>query len=237
MRISAIVPVLNEESFIDSFLRWHVTLNGIEEWILVDGGSSDRTLERICTFQKNYAHVKVIAGQNLRGRAMQMNAGVASAEGDVLLFLHVDCKLHPLAPSAMNDALRSGKVIGGGFYKKYEPETMLLKFYRSLMNLVRTKWLRNLVGTNAIFIRKTVFQTLGGYPEVAILEDMFLCDRMKSTGKLAMLKPYLVVSSRRYFKDGIMRRITMALQILFLFRIMRMAPDQLKAHYTKTGKE
>lgn len=237
MRISAIVPVLNEESVIDSFLQWHLTLSGIDEWILVDGSSSDRTLERIRAFQSQYSQLRLIAGEHLRGRARQMNAGAASAVGEVFLFLHSDCKLDPLAPDALKNILSNKEIIGGGFYKKYEQETALLRCYRSLMNLVRTKWLRNLVGTNAIFIRRSVFETLGGYPEVSILEDMILCDRMKSAGKLAMLKPYLIVSSRRYIKDGIVRRMIMAVRILILFRIMRVEPNQLKMYYLKTVKE
>ncbi|MBX7150232.1 TIGR04283 family arsenosugar biosynthesis glycosyltransferase [bacterium] len=237
MRISAIVPVLNEESVIDSFLQWHMNLNEIDEWIVVDGGSNDRTLERVDAFQKQCAKIKLISGEQLRGRAKQMNAGALSANGEVLLFLHVDCKLDRLAPAVLKNAMGHEHLIGGGFYKKYENETVLLKIYRSIMNVLRTQWLRNLVGTNGIFVRKNIFEKIGGYPDTPILEDMLLCDRMKSAGKLAMIKPYIIVSSRRYFKDGVLRRIVMALKILFLFRIMKISPDQLKSYYLKTVKE
>lgn len=99
---------------------------------------------------------------------------------------------------------------------------------------MRTQWLKNLVGTNAICIRKNVFAQLGKFPTVSLLEDVMLSDRMEKRGKPIFLKPHVIVSSQRYDEAGILARIWIALRIMFLFRVMRRSPEELKNLYQPT---
>jgi len=229
MNISIIVPTLNEELLIAGFLQRLMRWPKLTEIIVVDGGSNDRTQEILRSI--SHPALRVFQEPGLRGRARQMNFGAQMAGGDVLLFLHVDCELPEAALLQIEKAVMDTSVIGGGFYKKYAEENTALKFYRGLMNVIRTKWMRNLVGTNAIFIRRKVFFELGQYPDIPLLEDVILCDRMKSNGSLAFLKPHVIVSSRRYYHAGVWKRMWIALKILYFFRIRHMAPEKLKEIY------
>lgn len=234
MKISIIIPVLNEAAVIENCLEKLTELRQDCEIIIADGGSRDDTLKIVKQFQvQNPERMTVLEGLK-PGRAFQMNAGADAAEGDVLLFLHADCELGDGALPALTKCLQNSAIIGGGFYKRYSNENIFLKLYRIVMNVIRTQWLKNLVGTNAIFIRKNVFFQLGKFPTVPLLEDVMLSDRMKKKGKPVFLKPHVIVSSRRYDEGGIFTRIWIALRIMFLFRVMHRSPEKLKNLYQPT---
>ncbi len=233
MKISIIVPTYNEAEIIRQPLQRFSLGSGAFEIIFVDGGSSDDTVQ-IIRESKNPS-IKIISATPSQ-RARQMNAAAREANGDILLFLHADCELPAIALSRIQEALQDARIIGGGFYKKYTEESLFLTIYRITNNLIRTKFFGNLVGTNALFIRRTIFFELGGYPEVPILEDVMLCDLMKSRGKLIFLKPHVISSSRRYLKSGILRRMTIALKIIFLYRVRKWPAEKLKKIYQQSIK-
>lgn len=229
--ISVIVPVLNESAAVGRFVEHHVALRGLHEMIMVDGGSTDGTVEILRDWVPRIRLVEIPVRQ---GRAVQMNAGAKVATGDIFLFLHVDCRLHESALLSVQQALiKVPSCIGGGFLKKYSEESFLLSCYRMIMNGIRTRMLHNLVGTNAIFIRSKVFSEIGGYPETPILEDIMLCDRMKRAGRMVFLTPHVVSSSRRYSKHGMFRRMWIAFRILFMYRVLRTPLNELKRIYTQ----
>ena len=206
------------------------------EVIVVDGGSRDETVA-IARQIESTGRNRVRVLENIKeGRAFQMNAGAQIANGDILLFLHVDCKLDRKALRVITECMRDEDIIGGGFYKKYSTENIPLRLYRAAMNVIRTKWLRNLVGTNAIFVRKKIFFKIGKYPEVPLLEDVMFSDKMKKAGSLKFLKPYVITSSRRYYKSGILKRIWIAYKIMYLYRIRHKAPVELKNIYQQMKK-
>lgn len=236
MRISIVVPVLNEAAGIKECLENLLKLEGDFEIIISDGGSQDGTAGIVKEMTSLYpANLRLL--ENIRpGRATQMNAGAEAARGDLLLFLHADCRLHPMALRSIETSLKDEKIIGGGFYKKYSKETAMLSAYRAVMNFVRTKCLKNLVGTNAIFIRKNIFTLLGSFPEVALLEDVILSDRMKAHGKLTFLKPHVIASSRRYHESGVLKHIWIAYKIMYLYRVKHRQPDELKRVYQNMNR-
>ncbi|MBL7996111.1 TIGR04283 family arsenosugar biosynthesis glycosyltransferase [bacterium] len=233
MKISIVVPVLNEANVIGSCLAKLLEWEDDIEIIVADGGSRDETVP-IAKQMAAGSRKRLQVLENLKpGRAFQMNAGADAATGDVLLFLHADCTLHQGSLNAICEHLKDETIIGGGFYKKYSVENFSLRIYRIAMNVIRTRWMKNLVGTNAIFVRKQAFVQLGKFNEVSLLEDVMLSDRMKKAGRLIFLKPHVVSSSRRYYEAGILRRIWIAYKIMYLYRIKHRSPDELKSIYTQ----
>ena len=234
MKISVIVPVYNEEQLIIPSLKTLLSDIQDHEVIVVDGNSTDQTFTLASELATAYPQVMVTRDKAISGRAKQMNHGANCAEGEVLLFLHIDCRLGPRALEVINRTLHNRAIIGGGFYKKYDSENVMLWLHRAIMNLVRTKMLKNLVGTNAIFVRRDVFRELGGYDDVPIMEEVILWDRIKATGPVKFLKPHVICSSRKYYGDGIFKRIVLAARVLYLFRIKKVSIAELKTLYTKS---
>ena len=233
MRISIVVPVLNEAAGIKTCLDNLLKLEGDFEIIVSDGGSCDGTIDIVKKIvSENSIRINIKLIQNTRpGRAIQMNAGAEAAQGEIVLFMHADCELHPSALRSIEASLNDANIIGGGFYKKYSKESLLLWVYRIGMNLIRTKFLKNLVGTNAMFIRKNVFFQLGSFPDTALLEDVIFSDRMKAKGKQVFLRPHVTASSRRYRESGVLKRIWVAYKIMYLYRVKQKQPDELKQVY------
>ncbi len=235
MRISIIVPVLNEERLIRGCLEKIGELDGDFEVIVVDGGSTDGTVQMAGFFERAGSRPVRVMTQIPGGRASQMNAGARSADGEVLLFLHADGELGRSALKSIERCLDNSDVVGGGFYKKYFPENTILKLYRIMLNGIRTRLMKNLVGTNAMFLRRKIFFELGGFPEVELLEDVMLSDRMKNRGRVASLLPHTITSARRYHQSGIWHRIWIAFKIMFLYRCMQVSPAELRRIYTKAN--
>lgn len=234
MNISIIVPVLNESAVIDAFATNLMKDASGFEIIFVDGGSSDDTRGRLESLARRDARMRILGDSSTRGRARQMNHGALAASGDVLLFLHADTVL-PTGWHAMIDrAMREAGCVGGGFMKKYDKETAVLWVYRLVVGLVRTRLFRNLVGTNAMFIRRSVFMEIGMYPPMPILEDVGLCDAMKKSGRLAIVTQPVVCSSRRYHEYGVWRHILVAARVLFLYRSRRVGLDHLTRVYANS---
>jgi rSAM/selenodomain-associated transferase 2 len=222
VRLSIIVPVLDEESAIAA------TLAGLKpfdaEVIVVDGGSTDGTAD---IARQN--RVKVIASP--RGRARQMNAGAAAAAGDVLLFLHADTRLPPSAIGDVTAALSDPRRIGGRFDLKLDDDRAVFRLIGFLISL-RSRVSKVATGDQAIFVRREVFAALGGFREIPILEDVEFCRRLKRTGKIACLRSRVVTSARRWQKDGVARTIALMWLLKFLF-LIGVSPFRLKRFYAE----
>lgn len=198
MNVSVIVPTLDEAPVVAETLR-RARQPGVREIIVVDGGSGDGTVDAA----RGLADITITAG---RGRATQMNAGARHASGDVLLFLHADTRVpEGFAVEAAAACSRAG-VIGGRFDVELQPSSLLLRLTGELINW-RSRLSRVATGDQAIFIRRDVFEALGGYAEIPLMEDLDLCRRMKHAGEIACLRSRVVTSSRRWRRDGVMRTI------------------------------
>jgi rSAM/selenodomain-associated transferase 2 len=222
--ISVIIPVLNEEAEITDCLRSLEQGAFPMEVLVVDGGSQDATCERA-----EKAGARVL--RSPPGRAQQMNFGAEAAEGDVLLFLHVDLRLPPGGVASLVRCMEDPEVSGGGFFKRYLPTSFTLGLVAWLQNWIRASCFGDLVGTNAMFLRTGVFRALGGFPEVPLLEDVLLSDRLKGVGKLALVRDPVVVSSRKYRKDGAWKRTLKNLWIMTQFRLLGRGPEELVRQY------
>jgi rSAM/selenodomain-associated transferase 2 len=226
---SIILPVYNEASIIDETLTALERVSGIHEIIIVDGGSTDLTC---CIIRDRHPAVTLLSDPALRGRACQMNAGANLALGEILIFCHADTQIPPDALAQIDEAVEHGGAEAGGFLKRYSPSPPLLVLYAFLQNTLCGRFLKHFVGTNAIFIRRDVFHTLGGYRLLPFLEDIDLCDRLHRGGyRLVALRGPVHVSARRYLAEGILRRVMIAGTIIYLYRIRKWSPEKLVEYY------
>ena len=222
--ISIIVPALDEEAQLAAALA-SARAPAVREIIVVDGGSRDATAE----IARGHADAVLTAA---RGRAVQMNAGAAAARGDVLLFLHADTRLPPasMPPSARRWPTR--RSLGGRFDVSLVPSTPLLRLVAKLIN-VRSRLSRIATGDQAIFVRRTVFEQLGGFAPMPLMEDLAFTIALKRQGRVACLRERVETSSRRWLRDGPVRTILLMWWLRFLY-FCGVSPARLRRRYADT---
>lgn len=208
--LSIIVPCLNEAEGIGQALAALAPLRvrGAEV-IVVDGGSSDGTVERAAPLADS-----VISAR--RGRASQMNAGAARARGEIMLFLHADTLLPEFADALIVEGLKRSRRGWGRFDVVISGGNPLLQVVARLMN-VRSRLTGIATGDQAIFVTRSLFTAAGGYPEIALMEDIALCKRLKRFGRPLCLRHRLVASGRRWEKHGVVRTILLMWRLRLAF--------------------
>jgi rSAM/selenodomain-associated transferase 2 len=196
MRLSIILPALNEAAAIEAALRRVAAQAPEAERIVVDGGSTDGTARLAAPL------ATVLAAP--RGRASQMNAGARAAQGEWLLFLHVDCQL-PDGFAAEVDAARRAGCRAGAFRLRIAGSHPLLPLLAWGANL-RTRWTGIALGDQALFVERALFQRLGGFPALALMEDYAFARRLKAAG-VPLWRASLAVttSGRRWDGQGFWR--------------------------------
>ena len=209
-QLSIIIPVLDEADAIRATLHSLAPCRAkAVEVIVVDGGSSDATLERCA----NLADQVLVAP---RGRARQMNRGAAAASGSVLLFLHADTRLPSDAVALVEQALVSGRHDWGRFDVIIEGRSKLLPLIAAMMNW-RSRCSGIATGDQAIFVRKAVFDALGGFADQPLMEDIELSKRLRRHGRPACLVQRVRTSGRRWERDGVWRTIVLMWRLRFLY--------------------
>lgn len=200
MRISFIVPALNEADQISSALSALAPLRAAgHEIVVVDGGSGDGT----AVLAEPLAD-RVVGAP--RGRASQMNVGAAFASGDVLLFLHADSRLPVGAVDSVERAVASGAV-WGRFDVAIDGRSRILPLVAQLMNL-RSRLTGVATGDQGIFVQRALFESIGGYPLQPLMEDIELSSRLKRlAGAPACLRERIVTSGRRWDGQGPLRTV------------------------------
>jgi rSAM/selenodomain-associated transferase 2 len=199
LRLSIIVPVLNEAAAIAATLDALAPLRAQgHEVIVADGGSSDGTHALIPGRADGLLDAP-------RGRARQMNAGAARAQGDVLLFLHADTRLPPQADVLVAQALQRG-ADWGRFDVRIAGRSRLLPLIATLMNL-RSRLTGIATGDQAMFVRRTLFERIGGFADIALMEDIELSRRLRAFSPPACLRERVVTSGRRWDTHGVWRTV------------------------------
>lgn len=221
--LSIIVPTLNEAAALGATLAALQALRAAGcELIVVDGGSEDGTPQRAA------AHIDVLL-RAPRGRARQMNAGADAARGAVLWFLHADTLPPPQADTLILEGLaRSGRD-WGRFDVRLSGAHPLLRVVERLMNL-RSRLTGIATGDQGLFVRRELFEQLGGFPDIELMEDIALSCALKRRGPPLCLDTPLQSSSRRWEQGGIVRTILL-MWSLRLGYALGMSPARLLRWY------
>ena len=214
LRISVILPVLNESRALPatlSRLASEIGSRGNVETIVVDGGSTDGTLELLSTLP----WLRTVSAP--RGRARQMNAGARASTGDVLLFLHADTLLPCAALDAIERAASAPGFVYGGFHHLFSDADWRLRMISRLHNY-RCSKAATFYGDQALFVARRAFIDVGGFPDVMV-EDIALCQRLRALGRMAFLPLVAVTSSRKFVRMGVWRSFARVIAILLCLRL------------------
>ncbi len=193
--VSVIIPAINEADNIEKAIAsaWHKDV----EIIVVDGGSTDKTVEKA-----KKAGARVI--ECLPGRSIQQNRGAALSKGSVLLFLHADTLLPEKYMATIFNAFLDSGTIAGAFEFRTDSKKLFMKIVHFFTN-IRSRYFNLPYGDQALFVKKEMFEYIGGFPDVAIAEDLFLIRRLLELGNISILPRHIISSGRRWEDIGIFK--------------------------------
>lgn len=232
-KISIIIPVLNEAATIEETLTKVTSTQDIEV-IIVDGGSRDGTLQITGLLSKKLAAslpIKIITSK--AGRAHQMNAGAAIAKGDVLLFLHADTFLPPDFDILLLKTLQDTTTVAGAFKLKINAKLPGLQLIEKLVNM-RSYFFSMPYGDQAIFLKASIFEEIGGFPNLPIMEDFELILSLKKVGRIAIISAPVITSGRRWQKFGLVKT-TLLNQLIIAGYFLGIPPNLLAKWYRQGG--
>ena len=203
--ISIIIPVLNEERALPATLQHVFSQTGKFEVIIVDGGSTDSTLDIV----RQDSRIQLLSAAT--GRASQMNAGAQQANGEWLLFLHADTLLPKDALLSIEQL--SPDIQAGGFRHLFSGRAWSLRLISWLDNL-RCRWTRIIYGDQAMFVRRDLFIKLGMFPNEPVMEDVLFSEQLVKVTRPVILGNYVITDSRKFEQEGIWLSFWRVLRIL-----------------------
>lgn len=199
MKLSIIIPALNEREHLPSACEAAAAIGGAPEIVVVDGGSTDGTLEWL----RDQPSIRTVSTRP--GRGAQLNAGATIASGDVLLFLHADCLLPMEAGAGVEEALRDSNVAGGCFLVRFAGASRVsMRLVQRGINW-RTRLAHTATGDQAIFLRRSVFQNVNGFADWPLFEDIDMVARLRRWGRFAIVPQKVTISPRRWLRNGVWR--------------------------------
>lgn len=221
MQFSIIIPTLNEQDGIEKCLMALQPLRQQSELILADGNSTDKTITLAGPWVDRIVNCP-------QGRAIQMNRAASHARGDILIFIHADTFLPENALAMIESSLNRNK-LWGRFNIELEGYSPLLKVIALLMNC-RSKWTGIATGDQVIFVTKALFNKVGQYPSIALMEDIALSSMLKQYSPPACLKAKVHSSARRWEQFGLIKTILLmwSLRLRYFFGTH---PDKLAQLY------
>jgi len=222
-QISIIIPALNEAGTIAETLS-HLKSGTHLEVIVADGGSHDDTVRSARGHGARVIEVKA-------GKALQMNAGAAAAAGDILMFLHADTLLPRDFSDQIVSALNQKGIAAGAFRLKINSSAAGIRIIERMANL-RSRLLQLPYGDQALFMKKTLFDEIGGFPDLPIMEDFILVRRLKHKGKVIIVPSAVTTSPRRWLYLGILRTWLIN-QLIIVAYYLGASPEQLTRLYRR----
>lgn len=229
--VAVVLPVLNEADCLDTCLSELLQHHSADEILVVDGGSTDASVEMVCRHMSEGvgdAQAVPCLLQTPRGRARQMHAGALAANSDALLFLHADVRLPDGAVEAVRATISQG-YLWGRFDVRLSGRNFLFRLIERLMN-ARSALTGIATGDQAIFVRRDVYRMLGGYAPMGLMEDIEFSRRLKWVGRPARLHRPAMVSARRWEEKGILRTVLLMWTLRFLYWL-GVSPTRLARWY------
>ena len=195
------------------------------EIVVVDGGSTDASV----AIARPLSDTLIDAP---RGRALQMNAGARASQGDVLVFVHADTIVPSTFATDIASALSDPAIVGGRFDVRLDDSALPYRIIGAMISL-RSRISHTGTGDQAIFVRRDVFDRLGGFPELELCEDLEFSRRLKRTGQIACLRTRVITSARRWNRDGVVRTVIRMWLIRAMY-LLGVPPARLKRMYSDT---
>ncbi len=195
------------------------------EIVVVDGGSVDASVAQA----RPLCDALIVAS---RGRARQMNAGASASHGDAIVFVHADTIVPPTFAADIASALADSAVVGGRFDVNLDDAALPYRIIGAMISL-RSRLSRTATGDQAIFVRREIFDRLGGFPELELCEDLEFSRRMKRAGRVACLRSQVTTSARRWNRDGVVRTVVRMWLIRAMY-LLGVPPARLKRMYSDT---
>jgi len=223
-QLSVVIPTLNEADNIKRLINYLKNEKVKVEIIISDADSSDRTREIAAEKGAEVINTKIAS------RGLQLNRGAEIASAPILLFLHADSSLEESALSSLVAEMeKKPDKVGGCFRLKIASEHPLLKFISWSSNL-RARYLNLIFGDQGIFIKREVFERLGAFPEIELMEDWEFSKKLAEAGELLFLNKKIYTSARRWEEYGVLKTIILMhkIKILYLFGY---SPEKLKKIY------
>jgi rSAM/selenodomain-associated transferase 2 len=216
--------MLNEQRSIADTLRALRAGAPGAEIIVVDGGSGDDS-------QNAARGLCDILIEAPRGRARQLNAGAGRAAGEILAFVHADTTVPSTFAADIRDAMRNPATVGGRFDLELDAPALPYRLIGRLISL-RSRLSRTATGDQGIFVRREVFERLGGFPDIEICEDLDFARRLKRAGAVACLRSRVVTSARRWQRAGLIRTVgrMWAIRLCYLAGV---SPSRLHRWYAE----
>ena len=196
--ISIIIPVFNEEKVLENTLIQLRHHHAKYETIVVDGGSNDRS----CDIVRKFTDTTLMHAN--KGRATQLNAGAQIASGEWLLFLHADTLLPSNALVDIENLQLDSNNQAGGFRHRFSGNDWRLRLI-SILDNFRCQRNRIMYGDQAMFVRRELFETLGGFPDRAILEDLYFSVELNKYTQPILMHSYVTTDSRKFTEMGVWR--------------------------------
>ena len=210
MRLSIVIPVLNEADGIRAFLASLQDLRAQgHEIIIADGGSRDDTAQQAGTLVDQIIQCPA-------GRALQMNAGAAVAHGDILFFLHADSLVPANCAALILNGLAHSAKRWGRFDIKLSGKRLMFRVVERFMNM-RSRWTGISTGDQGLFVERKLFHSVGGFPSIPLMEDIAMSTRLKRVERPLCLVNPMVTSSRRWEQQGLWRTIWLMWRLRFAY--------------------
>ena len=218
--VSVVIAAYNEEKVIGATLK-ELTAEKSCEVIVVDGQSTDKTAEIASEFP-----VRLLSAE--KNRAHQYNVGAQESKGDILVFLHADCMLESGSLQEIEELIKAG-YDGGCFKQKILNDRKMFRLIEKSGNF-RAKMLKIFFGDQAIFVKRDMFFSIGGYDKVDLLDDVLFSRKLRKRGKTAVLNKKVYTYSRRWEKLGIVKTTLINWTVSLGF-MLGVPPDILKKIY------
>ncbi|GBD98262.1 poly-beta-1,6-N-acetyl-D-glucosamine synthase [bacterium BMS3Abin07] len=227
MNISVIIPVLNEEGYIGKTIS-SLNIGSDEEIIVVDGGSSDHTV----SVASRYTDMVFVTR---RGRGHQMHYGAERAGGRVLLFLHSDCILPENAFGKIREIMCDDNISAGAFDLRIDHPSFCFRVIEAGAN-IRSRITSVPYGDQGMFMRKEVYQEIGGFSDIPIMEDIDIAGRLKKAGSIVFVRPEICTSPRRWLKEGMLYTTLRDWRLALSYSLFNVSPEKLINNYKDVRK-